>query len=400
MDITSLRRVVPARLMVAVALAAALATTGAATGSSNRHATTGAAGPHGRALADALAREPVPALADGQTYRTTVALSVIEGSTTSEHTATRVCTATGCSATTDTGEPLAAAVMAPGAAARVAGGATAPTFLDANGHGPARWNPCSPIYWRLRPTYAPGGAQESVRQALRRLDAASGLHFSYSGATSYLPYSGRTPADRANLYVAFARRTELPKVYGGQLPAGVGSVSTMTHWNGVMQVVKGYAVLNADIAGRYIPVSKLLLHELGHAVNLGHVNNPSQVMNPTQSNTSPSDYGAVDRAGLARVGRNAGCLTVPAKPDLTYVTPAWRSDRRSINVRWSMRNHRPGLVSLLYVDGARRARSTVALSVAIPNVTPDRAHTVKVVLYYGATAVDSMSATLPRLPAR
>jgi len=37
----------------------------------------------------------------------------------------------------------------------------------------------------------------------------------------------------------------------------------------------------------------------------------SQVMYPTITKHSTSGYAAGDRAGLARLGRNAGCISVP-----------------------------------------------------------------------------------------
>jgi hypothetical protein len=64
-----------------------------------------------------------------------------------------------------------------------------------------------------------------------------------------------------------------------------------------------------------------------------------------------------------------------------------------------MRNHRPGVVSKVYVDGRLKAISTVALRLALPGVSGGSAHTVTVVLSYGSTQVSTMTASLPRAPA-
>jgi predicted Zn-dependent protease len=52
-----------------------------------------------------------------------------------------------------------------------------------------------------------------------------------------------------------------------------------------------------------------LLHELGHAVGLNHAHFTSEVMYPSVSDAGPNYYSAGDLAGLAKVGRPAGCLS-------------------------------------------------------------------------------------------
>ncbi|MFM8971661.1 MAG: matrixin family metalloprotease, partial [Actinomycetota bacterium] len=42
----------------------------------------------------------------------------------------------------------------------------------------------------------------------------------------------------------------------------------------------------------------VLLHELGHALNLGHVEDPREVMCPGEFAINPLDLGRGDRSGL------------------------------------------------------------------------------------------------------
>jgi hypothetical protein len=54
--------------------------------------------------------------------------------------------------------------------------------------------------------------------------------------------------------------------------------------------------------------ANLLLHELGHFAGLGHVSDTSELINSRLNWRSPRGYAAGDRAGLAKVGRQSGCL--------------------------------------------------------------------------------------------
>jgi hypothetical protein len=60
--------------------------------------------------------------------------------------------------------------------------------------------------------------------------------------------------------------------------------------------------------------TNLLLHELGHAMGLGHVTDLRQQMYPTLRSASPNGLAAGDLAGLARVGRGAGCVNTAYLP--------------------------------------------------------------------------------------
>ncbi len=54
----------------------------------------------------------------------------------------------------------------------------------------------------------------------------------------------------------------------------------------------------------------LVQHELAHVAGLDHVQDRGQIMYPSISDRSPDGYAAGDRAGLAQLGAQGGCLRI------------------------------------------------------------------------------------------
>ncbi|GAC1325111.1 MAG: hypothetical protein NVSMB13_07660 [Mycobacteriales bacterium] len=202
-----------------------------------------------------------------------------------------------------------------------------PAFVDA-ANRPARWDPCQPIHYVVGLTHAPAGGLSDLRGALARLSAASGLDFVEDGSTEEVPSTGRPAYDRdrwgerwAPLLVAWVS----PSATDIALPSGVeaATISVAVPGPDGASLVTGEVALNAL---RRLPPGfgygetegEVLLHELGHAVGLGHVDDPRQVMYPTTT-AGPAEYGAGDLAGLAALGRPAGCHRAPPPHGLNPV---------------------------------------------------------------------------------
>jgi hypothetical protein len=103
---------------------------------------------------------------------------------------------------------------------------------------------------------------------------------------------------------------------------GYGGVSWST-WYGSQgegaAIMRGYVVLEAKAIqklkggwGTGMRQSNVILHELGHASGLDHAASRKSQMYPTLTSASPSGFAAGDRAGLAKLGRKAGCISVPS----------------------------------------------------------------------------------------
>jgi hypothetical protein len=188
--------------------------------------------------------------------------------------------------------------------------------------GPARWDPCVAISYRVNPSQMPAGALGDVKEAVRRVSEASGLRFVYAGTTSYVPYrKGSKQLATGDLTIAWAPPREVPKLAGNTLGlGGYGSGLDRGAWE---QILDGFVVLDstAKLPGGFATVARqstrgsLLLHELGHAMGLDHVTDKRQVMYPLIL-PQAAQYASGDLRGLAAVGASQGCFPadVPTAP--------------------------------------------------------------------------------------
>lgn len=213
--------------------------------------------------------------------------------------------------------PLGPTRPGPQAAAAVSGSATDYSFLATNRKdgSPARWNPCRAIHWRVNATGAPVDGGQHIEEALRRISAATGLVFVRDGRTSILP-DGKTFLGwgTTDLVIGYATATQRPVLAGSVV--GDGGAQLRWHDDGRWQIGKGYVLLDRiDLVkkprgfGTGNTQGSVYLHELGHAVGLGHARALPQVMYGRGSASSVATWQRGDLAGLARLGRKAGCLT-------------------------------------------------------------------------------------------
>jgi len=184
-----------------------------------------------------------------------------------------------------------------------------------------RWNPCQPIHYKVNARLGGRGALADVREAVRRIERATGLRFVHAGPSRKIPQfdgSDRWFAPRLDVLIAWARPRQSAGLSEGENRVGVGGpwylrrgfedVRGRAHG----AILKGAAAINANIDldpgfGAGYTRGDVVLHELAHAVGLGHAKRPNQMMYPS-IRPGPVRFGAGDLRGLERLGATWGCV--------------------------------------------------------------------------------------------
>lgn len=234
-----------------------------------------------------------------------------------------------CGTTPQAPAPRPTATAAPGAAAHAltapAAAATASTrgyrYMHGpkNGLNPARWNKCEPIVYRINTRGMPARFDRDISGAFQRLSAATGIRFTKGADIRLTPYASDTWYERLPLghgsntiVIGFATDTQVPILTGNAVAYGGPIVDIYETQD--PEIVAGGVIVERNLpfahgfgTGSTPRFGTMLLHELGHVMNLGHVNDPAQLMHPTLRPDRAGEFGTGDLAGLRRLA-NLPCL--------------------------------------------------------------------------------------------
>ena len=192
------------------------------------------------------------------------------------------------------------------------------TLLDGK---PVRFDPCTPIQWTSNTSRGPAGGLDVLKAAVARVAAVTGTTWEYVGASTATPAGSYLPTRAQSSYppvlIGWTDGAS-SDLLAGQAANVLGM--TRTAWFGVQmpdgsKIAATRAAVIALDRTDALPLtganswSTVALHEVAHAMGLGHVSDKTQLM---ASILPPvTDLQAGDQAGLQRVGRAAGCVTVP-----------------------------------------------------------------------------------------
>ena len=189
------------------------------------------------------------------------------------------------------------------------------TFVSTDALGrPARWDTCRPLEYRVNPAGMDGEKLQVIDEAFQQIEQATGLDFVDAGVTDEVPSASVPIAFEDGTIVIALAGPSTERLMAGEVLGAAGFSTTPTMDGLGIRISSGWVLIDGNetlepgfASGRSF--GGVVLHELGHVLNLDHVLDPSQVMFAYLDWFSPGTYGRGDRAGLAKVGAAGGCQT-------------------------------------------------------------------------------------------
>ena len=180
---------------------------------------------------------------------------------------------------------------------------------------PMHWLACKPIEYRINPAEMPAGMVATVLHAMGVLAEQTGARFRYAGRTSHT-FTSTSHAATPTIYLAFTKRARVAgQTFGGPGgEIGVGGPAAAWYRSGgrtVEGITYGRVLLSSRFTGPRtgggVSWQALILHEVGHALNLAHRGGATSIMHPTLTAATPGRYTAAEVRALQRVLQTSRC---------------------------------------------------------------------------------------------
>lgn len=180
---------------------------------------------------------------------------------------------------------------------------------------PMRWPACKPIEYRINPTDMPKGMTATVEHAMDVLARQTGVRFRYAGRTSHT-FSSTTHASTPTIYIAFTKQAHTAGQTFGGAGGEVGVGGPVGAWTTsedrtVEAITSGRVLLwsrfTGSRTGAGVGWQALVLHEVGHALNLAHRGGAASIMHPTLTASTPGRYTAAEVRALKQVLQTTDC---------------------------------------------------------------------------------------------
>jgi hypothetical protein len=180
---------------------------------------------------------------------------------------------------------------------------------------PMRWLACRPIEYRINTADMPAGMIPTVEHAMAVLARQTGARFRYAGRTSHA-FTSTSHAASPTVYIAFTKQARTAgQTFGGPGgEIGVGGPAAAWYRSGsrtVEAITYGRVLLSSRFTGPRtgggVSWQALILHEVGHALNLAHRGGATSIMHPTLTAATPARYTAAEVRALRRVLQTSRC---------------------------------------------------------------------------------------------
>ena len=180
---------------------------------------------------------------------------------------------------------------------------------------PMRCLACRPIDYRINTADMPAGMVATVQHAMDVITRQTGTRFRYAGRTSH-SFSSTTHAATPTIYIAFTKsRHAAGQTFGGASgEIGVGGPAGAWYSTGgrtVEAITYGRVLLSSRFTGTRtgggVSWQALILHEVGHALNLAHHGGVASVMHPTLTASTPGTYTDAEVRALRQVLQTSSC---------------------------------------------------------------------------------------------
>jgi hypothetical protein len=185
---------------------------------------------------------------------------------------------------------------------------------------PVRWLACRPIDYRVNSAHMPTGMLPVVKRVFSIIHTQTGASFRYAGTTARRWHSSSHSVTHPTIYLSFSAkhsaagyRMSWPGTVGWGGPQ-TGSEAGLTSTGGTWKLLAAtygdvvlYAPAHLKRYGGGLSWQAVILHEVGHALNLAHRSSTRAVMYPYLRTDGPGRFSAIEVKRLRSVLQRTHC---------------------------------------------------------------------------------------------